>query len=231
MTGDEPGAAAAAAADDVNVGGDSAAGAGAPADGAADPLSEETRTQQREALAAHRRRPDRRAKGLTIVYTGDGKGKTTAALGLVLRASGQGLKAAMFQFVKAKSGNWGESRAGKTLGVAIEPLGSGFTWTSDDLERDRALAREGWERCRAAIEEGGYDLVVLDEITYCLTFGWLDLDEVLETLRHRPPHQHVVLTGRGAPEALIAFADTVTEMRPIKHAYDAGIKAQKGIEF
>ena len=109
---------------------------------ASDPLSAETRARQREALAAHRRRPDRRNQGLVIVHTGDGKGKTTAALGLLLRAWGQGLRVAMFQFIKAKSGNWGESRAARKMGVEIVPLGSGFTWTSTDLERDRALAHE-----------------------------------------------------------------------------------------
>jgi cob(I)alamin adenosyltransferase len=196
-----------------------------------DPLSEETRAHQRESLAAHRRRPDRRNQGLVIVNTGNGKGKTTAALGLLLRASGQGLRVAMFQFIKAKSGNWGEQRAGRTLGVEIVPLGSGFTWTSDDLERDRGLAREGWEQCRAAIESGDYDLVILDEITYCFTFDWLDLEEILDVLRRRPEGQHVVLTGRDAPQELIDFADLVTEMREIKHPYAAGVKAQKGIEF
>ena len=197
----------------------------------ADPLSEETRAYQREAQAAQRRRPDRRNQGLVIVNTGNGKGKTTAALGLLLRAAGQGLRVAMFQFIKAKSGNWGETRAGRTLGVEIVPLGSGFTWTSDDLERDRALAREGWARCRAAIEGGQFDLVVLDELTYCFTFGWLELDEVLGVLRDRPAGQHVVITGRDAPPELIDFADLVTEMREIKHPYAAGVKAQKGIEF
>lgn len=196
-----------------------------------DALSEETRTEQREALAAQRRRPDRRAQGLVIVNTGNGKGKTTAALGLLLRAWGQGLRVAMFQFIKAKSGNWGESRAARQIGVEIVPLGSGFTWTSSDLERDRSLAREGWERCRAAIMSAHYDVVIMDELTYCFTFDWLDLEEVLDTLRQRPAGQHVVITGRDAPEALIAFADLVTEMREIKHPYGAGIKAQKGIEF
>ena len=104
----------------------------------------------------------------------------------------------MFQFIKAKSGNWGESRAARKMGVEIVPLGSGFTWTSTDLERDRALAHEGWERCRAAIESGDYDVVVLDELTYCFTFGWLDLEEVLAVLRRRPAGQHVVITGRDA---------------------------------
>jgi cob(I)alamin adenosyltransferase len=196
-----------------------------------DALSEETRAQQREALAAERRRPDRRAQGLVIVNTGNGKGKTTAALGLLLRAWGQGLRVAMFQFIKAKSGNWGESRAARQMGVEIVPLGSGFTWTSSDLERDRALAREGWERCRAAIMSGDYDVVIMDELTYCFSFDWLDLEEVLDTVRQRPAGQHVVITGRDAPDALIAFADLVTEMREIKHPYGAGIKAQKGIEF
>jgi cob(I)alamin adenosyltransferase len=196
-----------------------------------DPLSEETRTHQREALTAHRRRPDRRSQGLVIVHTGDGKGKTTAALGLLLRASGQGLRVAMFQFIKAKSGNWGESRAARKLGVEVVPLGSGFTWTSTDLAHDRALAREGWDRCRVAIESSAYDVVVLDELTYCFTFGWLEVEEVLDVLRGRPEGQHVVITGRDADQALIDFADLVTEMRAIKHPYDAGIKAQKGIEF
>ena len=141
------------------------------------------------------------------------------------------MRVAMFQFIKAKSGNWGEQRAAKALGVEIVPLGAGFTWTSDDIEKDRALAREGWEQCRAAIESGDYDLVILDELTYCFTFGWLDLEEVLDVLRRRPAGQHVVITGRDAPEALIAFADLVTEMREIKHPYAAGIQAQKGIEF
>ncbi len=198
---------------------------------AIDPLSEETRAHQREALAAHRRRPDRRAQGLLIVHTGNGKGKTTAALGLLLRAWGQGLRVAMFQFIKAKSGNWGESRAARAMGVEIVPLGSGFTWTSDDLDRDRALAAEGWQCCRDAILSGDYDLVVLDELTYCFNFSWLDLDDVLETLRQRPPGQHVVITGRDAPPALVDAADLVTEMREIKHPFAAGIKAQKGIEF
>jgi cob(I)alamin adenosyltransferase len=196
-----------------------------------DPLSEETRAHQREAMAAHRRRPDRRNQGLVIVNTGNGKGKTTAALGLLLRASGQGLRVAMFQFIKAKSGNWGEQRAGRTLGVEIVPLGSGFTWTSDDLERDRGLAREGWEQCRAAIESGDYDLVILDEITYCFTFDWLDLEEILDVLRRRPEGQHVVITGRDAPQPLLEAADLVTEMTKLKHPMDAGRKGQRGIEW
>ncbi len=196
-----------------------------------DPLSEETRTRQREALAEQRKRPDRRRQGLVILNTGDGKGKTTAALGLLLRAAGQNLRVIMFQFIKAKSGNWGESRAARRLDVEVIPLGSGFTWTSDDLERDRALAHEGWERCRAAIQSGDYDVVVLDELTYCFSFGWLDIEEILAVLRQRPAGQHVVITGRDAVPALIEFADLVTELRAIKHPSEQGIMAQQGIEF
>ena len=176
-------------------------------------------------------RPRSRAHGLVIVNTGDGKGKTTAALGVLTRAWGRELRVVMFQFLKAKTGNWGEIRAARKMGVEITPLGDGFTWTSADLERDKALARAGWERCRAAILGGEYDVVILDEITYTVTYGWLPLDEVIETLRARPPQLHVILTGRDAPPELVEYADLVTEMRAIKHPYDVGIKAQKGIEF
>ena len=194
-------------------------------------LSREGRARKREEQVAVRRRGDRRAKALVIVHTGKGKGKTTAALGLVLRAWGQGLRVAVFQFIKARTGNWGEIKASKKLGLEVVPLGDGFTWNSKDIAHDRALAREGWERCRAAIAGGGYDVVVLDELTYCFKFGWLPLDEVLGVLRERPGFQHVVITGRDAPQELIDFADLVTEMHVVKHPYQAGVKAQKGVEF
>ncbi len=196
-----------------------------------DDLSEAGRAAKRAEQAATRRRADRRAKGLVIVNTGHGKGKTTAALGLLLRAWGQGLRVVMFQFIKAQTGNWGELKAARRIGMEIIPLGDGFTWMSKDLEHDRALAVSCWERCREAIESGQYDVVIMDELTYCFKFGWLELAEVLEVLRRRPPMQHVVITGRDAPAELIDFADLVTEMQVIKHPYAAGIKAQKGIEF
>lgn len=194
-------------------------------------LSEESRARQREEQAAMRRHPDRRRQGLVIVNTGNGKGKTTAALGLLLRASGQRLRVIMLQFIKARSGNWGEVRAAHGLGVEVIPLGRGFTWMSRDIKHDRALAQEGWTACQAAIESGNYDIVILDEVTYCFKYGWLDLAEVLGILRRRPAGQHIVITGRDAPPELIEFADLVTEMREVKHPYKAGIKAQKGIEF
>src|SRR5262249_50585909 len=194
-------------------------------------LSEEGRAHKREEQAAVRRREDRRAQPLVIVNTGKGKGKTTAALGLVMRAWGQGLRVAMFQFIKAQTGNWGEIKAARKMGVEVVPLGDGFTWNSKDIAADQALARQGWERCRAAIESGSYDGVVLDELTYCFKFGWIPVEEVLEVLRNRPGFQHVVITGRDAPPELVDFADLVTEMTLVKHPYRDGVKAQRGIEF
>lgn len=194
-------------------------------------LSDEGRAAQRAEQAAVRKDPTRRKKNLVIVNTGDGKGKTTAALGLLMRAWGHGLRVAMFQFLKRKTGNWGEIKAARKMGVSVTPLGDGFTWDSADIANDRALAQEGWTRCREAILSGDHDVVVVDELTYCLRFKWVETDEVLDVLRRRPGNVHVVITGRGAPPELIDIADLVTEMTVVKHPYRSGVKAQKGIEF
>ena len=175
--------------------------------------------------------PVKKRKPLVVVYTGDGKGKTTAALGMLLRAWGRGYAVVMLSFIKAETANFGEERAARKLGIELIPLGAGFTWLSDDLEKDRALAQRCWTLCKEKIASGGYDIVVMDEITYPLNFGWLDVDEVIETLKSRPPNLHVVLTGRDAPPVLIAFADLVTEMREVKHPFKDGIKAQPGVDF
>ncbi|GAA6755529.1 cob(I)yrinic acid a,c-diamide adenosyltransferase [Thermus thalpophilus] len=175
-------------------------------------------------------RPQGERRGLLIVYTGDGKGKSTAAFGLALRAHGRGLRVRIFQFLKHATARFGEHRAFALLGIPIEGLGDGFTWKSHDLAASARLAQEGWGRAKEAILSGEYDLVVLDEATYPLRYGWVPLEAFLETLRARPAHVHVVVTGRGAPEALLALADTVTEMRKLKHAFDAGVPAQRGIE-
>ena len=171
-------------------------------------------------------------KGLLIVFTGNGKGKTTASLGMALRAAGHGMRTLILQFIK---GAWtcGEHRALERLEeVTIVPLGTGFTWKKEDLEQDRELARKGWDRAAEEIREGRYDLIILDEINYVLSYGLLPVEEVLETAGKRPDHLHLVLTGRNAPEELIVRADLVTDMRQIKHPYhDQGIKAQKGVEF
>ncbi|MEW6693456.1 MAG: cob(I)yrinic acid a,c-diamide adenosyltransferase [Pseudomonadota bacterium] len=175
-------------------------------------------------------RPDGERRGLLIVYTGDGKGKSTAAFGLALRARGRGQSVRIFQFMKVPTARFGEHRAFAALGVPIEGLGDGFSWKSRDLDHSAALARQGWQRARAAIMDGRHFLVVLDEITYPLRYGWLPLEDVQQTLRARPPHVHVCLTGRRCPEALVALADTVTEMTLVKHAFQAGVPAQRGIE-
>ena len=171
-------------------------------------------------------------KGLVIINTGDGKGKTTAALGMMLRAWGRGLKVCAVQFIKSEKARYGEQMAAEKLGIEMVPSGRGFTWTSKDLGEDAARARHGWEVATDKILSGGYDVVVLDEITYPVRYGWIDVRDVLDVLRRRPPLQHVVLTGRNAQLELIEYADLVTEMRSIKHPYhDQGIKAQKGVEF
>lgn len=172
-------------------------------------------------------------RGLVIVNTGNGKGKTTAALGILMRAWGRGMRVVMLQWVKHKTGNWGEIRAAKKMGVEIIPMGAGFTWIPKaNPDTDARLAREAWTLAREKILSDAYDVVILDEITYALNYGWVDLDEVLDVLRNRPHRLHVVLTGRDAPQPLIDFADLVTEMRLIKHPYrDQGIPAQPGIEF
>lgn len=179
-------------------------------------------------------RPEGERRGLVIVHTGDGKGKSTAAFGLALRAFGRrhvhGKQVAIFQFMKVPSARFGEHRAFEQLGLPIHGLGDGFSWKSRDLEHSAALAREGWQRARAAILDGAHFLVVLDEITYPLIYGWLALEPVLDTLRSRPRDVHVCLTGRRCPSELIELADTVTEMQLVKHAFKAGIPAQRGIE-
>jgi cob(I)alamin adenosyltransferase len=195
-------------------------------------LSEERLSRVRQELTEARAKRKRGRTGLVIVNTGNGKGKTTAALGLLLRSWGQGMRVVMLQFLKAKTGKWGEIRAAQRMGVEIIPLGKGFTWESDNLEHDRALAHECWEQCREKIESDQYDVVIMDEITYAINYGWLDLETVLTTLRNRNPSMHVILTGRDAPAGLVEYADLVTEMREIKHPYKTqGIMAQKGIEF
>ena len=175
-------------------------------------------------------KPEGERRGLLFIHTGHGKGKSTAAFGLALRAHGRGKAVKIYQFMKVPSARFGEHRVFDQLGIPIEGLGDGFSWKSRDLEHSAELAREGWARAAATIGAGEHFLVVLDEVTYPLRYGWLPLEPVIQVLRDRPPHVHVVLTGRNAPEELVALADTVTEMSMIKHHYKAGVPAQRGIE-
>ena len=168
---------------------------------------------------------------LVLLNTGNGKGKTTAALGVTMRAWGRGWKIVWLQFIKSKTSNYGETRAARRMGIEMIPLGDGFTWLSKDIEKDIALAQQCWALAREKIMSGAYDLVVLDEITYPITYGWLDVSEVVATLRARPPDVHVILTGRDAAPELVEFADLVTEMTEVRHPYQRGIKAQPGIDY
>lgn len=175
-------------------------------------------------------RPDGERRGLVIVHTGDGKGKSTAAFGLAMRAHGRGKQVKIYQFMKVPSARFGEHRVFEQLGIPIEGLGDGFSWKSKDLEHSAHLAREGWARAEETIRGGQHFLVVLDEIIYPLRYGWIGLDMVLCCLRERPSHVHVALTGRNAPDELVEVADTVTNMAVIKHHFKAGVPAQRGIE-
>ncbi len=174
--------------------------------------------------------PQVERRGLLIVNTGDGKGKSTAAFGLALRAHGRGKRVKIYQFMKVPTARFGEHRMFEQLGIPVEGLGDGFSWKSKDLEHSAQLARDGWQKAKSAILSGEFFLVVLDEITYPLIYGWLPLDDVLATLRARPTDVHVCMTGRRCPPELVELADTVTEMGKIKHAFNAGIPAQRGIE-
>jgi cob(I)alamin adenosyltransferase len=171
------------------------------------------------------------APSLVLVNTGDGKGKTTAALGTLLRARARGWKVCVVQFMK--SGDWkvGEERSARELGIDWWTIGDGFTWESEDLDHSQAVALEAWRHARDIIGGGEYQVVMLDEVTYPINYGWIDIDEVVATLRDRPEHTTVILTGRDAPQAIIDVADTVTEMHKVKHAFDRGIPARRGIDY
>jgi cob(I)alamin adenosyltransferase len=170
-------------------------------------------------------------QGLLLVNTGNGKGKSTAAFGLLARALGHGLKAAVVQFVKGRSDTGEEAFFKQHPGVAWHVMGEGFTWETQSRARDIAAAEEGWAIARAHLRDPSIGVLVLDELNIVLKYQYLDLDTVLDDLTARPPMQHVIVTGRGALPALIAIADTVTEMQPVKHAYEAGIKAMPGVEW
>jgi cob(I)alamin adenosyltransferase len=173
----------------------------------------------------------RRAPSIVLVATGDGKGKTTAAMGTVLRALGRGWAVCVVQFVKSGKWNSGEVRLLTGLGAEWHTMGDGFSWEVDDLERSAEIARSAWQVAREAIQSGRFALVVLDEVTYPVNWGWVDGAEMARTISGRPAKVNVFLTGRDAPACLVEVADTVTEMRNVKHAYEAGIRAAKGIDY
>ena len=186
-----------------------------------------------DAIPTDDPRPDdlRRAPSLVLVNTGPGKGKTSAAMGVVVRGVGRGWKVAVVQFLKSGTWHTGEEKVARQLGVDWWAIGEGFTWESDDLSRDEAVAAAAWAHAAEVIRAGAHRLVLLDEITYPVNWGWIDIDEVVGVIRDRPADVNIVATGRDAPAALVEVADTATEMRKVKHAYDEGIRAKRGVDY
>lgn len=197
------------------------------------PANSQLTTSPEEKTQRKVRRKQHKQKGLVIVHTGNGKGKTTAALGIITRAWGRNMRIGGIQFFKHENASFGELKAMERMGITLTPMGDGFTWTSRDLDETQAKALHGWETAKARIVSGEYDIFLLDEFTYLMHFGWLDAKEVVAWLQaNKPPMLHLIITGRDAAPELIEMADLVTEMREIKHPYrDQGIQAQKGIEF
>ncbi len=182
------------------------------------------------------RRDDYREKthGLLMVNTGNGKGKTTAALGVLVRAAGRELNCCLIQFMKAKTDRYGEHESLEKLGIEIHTMGDGFTWDTQNPEQDIKTSEETWALCVEKMRSEEYDLLVFDELVYVLDYKFLDVQKVLDeikSIREKQPHLHLILTGRNAPPELIESADLVTEMTEIKHPFYAGIYAQQGIEF
>jgi cob(I)alamin adenosyltransferase len=175
--------------------------------------------------------PKLRPRSLVLVNTGEGKGKSTAAFGVVMRALARDWRVCVIQFIKSDTWKVGEEKIGRQLGVEWLKGGDGFTWESPDLDQSEGRAAAAWQLAAAAIAGGDYQLVVLDEITYPMNWGWIDSEAVINAIRSRPAQVNIVATGRDAPKALIEVADTVTEMVKVRHAYDRGIKARRGIDF
>jgi len=173
----------------------------------------------------------RREPSLVLINTGDGKGKSTAAFGTAMRAVARGWSVGVVQFLK--SGEWsvGEEKVGRRLGIDWWALGDGFTWDSDSMDESEAVARAAWARTREIIVSDGYDLLILDEITYPINWHWIEIEDVLSAIRDRPSRLNLILTGRDAPAPLVELADTVTEMTKIKHAFDSGVMARRGIDY
>ena len=194
-------------------------------------LHRQRKIRQKEAFEARKARATEE-KGLLIVHTGAGKGKTTAALGLAFRALGQGMRVGIIQFIKGALPT-GEAALAARLAPALQmhTMGDGFTWNTQDRGKDITSARKAWNKAVSLLRDASFDLVILDELNVVLKHEYLPLDEVLEELRCKRPMLHVVVTGRNARDELIELADLVTEMKLVKHPYRAGIKAQRGVEF
>jgi cob(I)alamin adenosyltransferase len=170
-------------------------------------------------------------RGLFLIHTGNGKGKSTAAFGLLARALGHGMKAVVVQFIKSRSDTGEESFFKTSPNVTWHVMGDGFTWETQDAEQDKKTAQSAWAIVNQALQDASIDIIILDEFTYTLKYGWLEIGEVISAIQNRPVMQHLVVTGRGAPPALVEIADTVSEIALVKHAFHAGVQAMPGIEF
>jgi len=190
-----------------------------------------TRMQRKKAVVDSGINAAQISRGLLLIHTGNGKGKSTAAFGLLARALGHGMHAAVVQFIKGRSDTGEEAFFRNTPNLVWHVMGEGFTWETQDAERDRATAGAAWEKTLGYLNDAATDLVILDEFTYAIKYGWLSIDEVCLALKNRPTMQHVVITGRAAPQALIDIADTVSEINLVKHAFKAGVQAMPGIEW
>ncbi|HEY0210226.1 cob(I)yrinic acid a,c-diamide adenosyltransferase [Acerihabitans sp.] len=169
-------------------------------------------------------------RGIVIVFTGNGKGKTTAGFGTVTRAVGHGMRAGVIQFIKGQWPN-GERNLLEPHGVEFQVMATGFTWNTQNRVTDRAAAQDVWRHGLRMLADDSLDLVLLDELTYMITYDYVDLAEVIAALNQRPPRQTVIITGRACHRELLELADTVSELRPVKHAFDAGVKAQQGVDW
>jgi cob(I)alamin adenosyltransferase len=172
-----------------------------------------------------------RPASLVLVNTGDGKGKSSAAFGVMGRAWARGWRVGVVQVIKSGQWNTGEQKLGEHLGVDWWCLGDGFTWESTDLDETEAKGRHAWQVAREKLASGDYDLLILDELTYAMTFGWVPVEDVVAGIRERAPHTNVIVTGRDAPAELIELADTVSDVRMVKHAFDKGVTARRGLEY
>ncbi|WP_413492143.1 cob(I)yrinic acid a,c-diamide adenosyltransferase [Morganella psychrotolerans] len=196
-------------------------------------MSDERYQQRQQKLKDHvdeRVAAAQKTGGVLMVFTGNGKGKSTAAFGTATRAIGHGMKVGVVQFIK---GQWecGERNVLEKLGVEFHIMATGFTWNTQDKEGDTRAAQEVWQYGKAMLQDASYDLVIFDELTYMVRYGYVDLDEIISLLKNRPENQSVIITGRGCHRDITDLADTVSELRPVKHAFDVGIAAQKGIDW
>lgn len=189
------------------------------------------RMQRKKAVVDTKIESAKISKGLLLIHTGIGKGKSTAAFGLLARALGHGMQAVVVQFIKGRSDTGEEAFFKNAANLQWHVMGDGFTWETQNAENDLASARKAWDLVQACLQDENVNLLILDEFTYALKYGWLSIDEVVAALKNRPPMQHVVITGRAAPQELIDVADTVSEVNLVKHAFQAGVQAMPGVEW